>query len=174
MTAATGEALFARPFRLHHSGQALDGVEFPGGRVIVLDDPEFGICTGAVSVEALLAGYPRSHIEWPGVRRCRIPGCDSDAVRHRTLCSIHRGRAYRHGNPLQDRALPDPFVVDSAVRERRPLPGMRRRERTAAGIALTGLGLPAAEIARIFTVTPRTVSRWRAAAARAAGQESPT
>ncbi|WP_405799322.1 hypothetical protein [Streptomyces sp. NBC_01506] len=164
MTAAPDESLFAKPFRLHHSGQVFDGVEFPGGRVMVLDDPQFGICTGAESVEALLAGYHRSHIEWPGPRRCRIPGCRSDAVRHRTLCSLHRGRTYRHGDPLQERALPDPFVVAAAVQERRALPGMTRKERTAAGLALTGLGLPATEIGRIFNVTPRTVTRWRAAA----------
>ncbi|MFD3917353.1 helix-turn-helix domain-containing protein, partial [Streptomyces sp. NPDC058603] len=38
------------------------------------------------------------------------------------------------------------------------------KERAAAGVQLTNLGLPASEIARIFAVTPRTVTRWRAAA----------
>lgn len=39
---------------------------------------------------------------------------------------------------------------------------MRLRERRAAGLTLTDHGLPAAEIARIFGVSPRTVTRWRA------------
>lgn len=164
MNTAPDTAPFARPFRLHHSGQAFDGVQFPGGRAIVLHDPEFGICTGAESVEALLAGHHQSRIEWADVRPCRITGCESGAMPQRTLCSLHRGRAYRHGNPLQTRTLPDPLVVAAAVQERRTLPGMSRKERAAAGITLTELGLPAEEISRIFNVTPRTVTRWRAAA----------
>ncbi|MEV8395944.1 MULTISPECIES: helix-turn-helix domain-containing protein [unclassified Streptomyces] len=38
---------------------------------------------------------------------------------------------------------------------------MTPRERRAAGLGLTGLGLSASEIALILHVSPRTVRRWR-------------
>ncbi|MER8262708.1 hypothetical protein ABT007_00770 [Streptomyces griseus] len=63
MTAAP----FARPFRLvQRRGPALDGAEFPNGRVVLMDDPDWGLCTGARSLELLLRhGYPGARIEWP-------------------------------------------------------------------------------------------------------------
>lgn len=57
---------FTRGFRLHHNGRHLDGAEFPSGRVFVLDDPEYGFATGAVSLEELLQGYHGGRVEWPG------------------------------------------------------------------------------------------------------------
>lgn len=57
---------FTRGFRLHlRDGQVLDGAAFPSGRCLVMDDPEFGLATVAVSEEELLRGYPDSRIEWP-------------------------------------------------------------------------------------------------------------
>lgn len=57
---------YAKGFRLHIGhGRVLDGAQFPNGRVIVLDDPEWGLCSGARDVELLTLGYPGSRIEWP-------------------------------------------------------------------------------------------------------------
>ncbi|MFE9300555.1 hypothetical protein [Streptomyces sp. NPDC006856] len=66
LTGLTGGG-FARGFRLVQAdGRALDGAVFPSGRCIVLDDPEYGLATVAVSVEELLrGGYHSARIEWP-------------------------------------------------------------------------------------------------------------
>ncbi|MEU0522741.1 hypothetical protein [Streptomyces niveus] len=57
--------MFARGFRLHtRDGVPLDGAEFPSGQVVVLDDAEYLILTGAPSIAALLAGHPYSRVEW--------------------------------------------------------------------------------------------------------------
>lgn len=60
------ESEFTRGFRLHpRSGPALDGAAFPSARVFVLDDPEHGLATVAVSLEELLrGGYDGARIEW--------------------------------------------------------------------------------------------------------------
>ncbi|MFG3426170.1 hypothetical protein [Streptomyces californicus] len=57
---------FARGFRLvQRDGLALDGAVFPSGRCFVLDDPQYGLATVAVSVEELLRGdYHGARIEW--------------------------------------------------------------------------------------------------------------
>ncbi|MFD6587292.1 hypothetical protein ACFWED_10465 [Streptomyces anulatus] len=62
MTAAP----FARPFRLiQRHGPALDGAQFPNGRVVLMDDPDWGLCSGARSLDLLLRhGYPGARIEW--------------------------------------------------------------------------------------------------------------
>lgn len=57
---------FTRGFRLHHNGQILDGAEFPSGRVVVIDDPEYGLASAAVSMNDLLLGYHGARVEWPG------------------------------------------------------------------------------------------------------------
>ena len=55
----------ARPFRLDLGhGEVLPGVQLPGGLLVVLDDPEFGLATQARSVEELLASYGRGHVAW--------------------------------------------------------------------------------------------------------------
>ncbi|MFW3459674.1 hypothetical protein ACN24K_01605 [Streptomyces microflavus] len=58
---------FARGFRLvPRSGDHLDGAVFPSGRCLVLDDPDAGFATIAVSVAELLrGGYHGARIEWP-------------------------------------------------------------------------------------------------------------
>ncbi|WP_405549733.1 hypothetical protein [Streptomyces microflavus] len=58
---------FARAFRLiQRDGTALDAVEFTNGRVIVMDDPVWGLCSGARSLDLLLAsGYHGARIERP-------------------------------------------------------------------------------------------------------------
>ncbi|MFG2671384.1 hypothetical protein [Streptomyces sp. NPDC048445] len=54
-----------RGFRLHLShGRVLDGAQFPNGRVVVMDDPEWGLCSGARDAELLTIGYPDARIEW--------------------------------------------------------------------------------------------------------------
>ncbi|WP_330173033.1 helix-turn-helix domain-containing protein [Streptomyces sp. NBC_01498] len=93
--------------------------------------------------------------------RCAVPGCPRTPGGRRTLCSTHRTRQWRHGDPHQKATPPDALAIDMAVANRSPLPGMRPAERRAAGVRLTELGLPANEIARIFQVDPRTVHRWR-------------
>ncbi|MFE4535647.1 hypothetical protein ACFRKB_11265 [Streptomyces scopuliridis] len=97
-------------------------------------------------------------------RPCRITGCPRTAAPRYLMCHTHRCRQWRFGNPHQTHATPDPIAIDTAVRDRRPPAGMTPKERAAAGVQLTSLGLSAAEIARIFAVTSRTVTRWRAAA----------
>jgi hypothetical protein len=62
----TMQSAFTRGFRLHHNGQVLDGAEFPSGRVFVIDDPEYGLATAAISLEELLKGYHGARVEWPG------------------------------------------------------------------------------------------------------------
>jgi len=58
---------FTRGFRLHLTdGRHLDGAEFPSCRVYVLDDPEYGLATGATSLDHLLKGYHGARVEWPG------------------------------------------------------------------------------------------------------------
>ncbi|MCQ9178570.1 hypothetical protein KMT30_05905 [Streptomyces sp. IBSBF 2953] len=56
---------FTRGFRLHHNGRTYDGAEFPSARVIVLDDPEYGLATAATSMDELLKGYHGARVEWP-------------------------------------------------------------------------------------------------------------
>ncbi|REE62155.1 hypothetical protein BX257_4768 [Streptomyces sp. 3212.3] len=57
---------FARGFLLHLAhGQVLEGAQFPGGRVVVIDDPQWGLSTMAGSVGELLAGYGGGRVEWP-------------------------------------------------------------------------------------------------------------
>lgn len=57
---------FTRGFRLHHNGRIIHGAEFPGGEVIVADDPQYGLGTAAQSLEELLKGYHGARVEWPG------------------------------------------------------------------------------------------------------------
>lgn len=57
--------MFARGFRLHTREGILDGAEFPNGLVIVVDDADYGLLTGAPSIAALVAGYAYSRVEWP-------------------------------------------------------------------------------------------------------------
>ncbi|MFS0698312.1 hypothetical protein [Streptomyces nitrosporeus] len=66
LTDPTPEGGIARGFRLvQRDGTHLDGAVFPSGRVFVLDDPEGGFATVAVSVEELLrGGYHGARIEW--------------------------------------------------------------------------------------------------------------
>ncbi|MFF7365837.1 hypothetical protein [Streptomyces sp. NPDC008125] len=62
-------AEFARGFRLHpaRDGVVLDGCEFPDGRVLVMDDPDYVLTTAAPSLDALLrGGYHGARVEWPG------------------------------------------------------------------------------------------------------------
>lgn len=56
---------FPRAFvlRLHH-GDALPGLELPNGRVVVFDDPDGMLSSGAPSADDLRHGYPDARIEW--------------------------------------------------------------------------------------------------------------
>jgi hypothetical protein len=61
------QSTFTRGFRLHLAdGRCLDGAEFPSGRGVIVDDPEYGLATAAVSIEELLKGYHGARVEWPG------------------------------------------------------------------------------------------------------------
>ncbi|MFJ8804213.1 hypothetical protein [Streptomyces sp. NPDC102487] len=54
-----------RPFQLHLGhGEVLPGLHLPGGPLVVVDDPEFGLASQADTVEDLLAGYGHGHITW--------------------------------------------------------------------------------------------------------------
>jgi DNA-directed RNA polymerase specialized sigma24 family protein len=98
-------------------------------------------------------------------RGCRIPECPRGAAHHKTLCHAHRIRQWRHGDPTLTAATTplDDIALDAAVRNRQAPTGLTLRERRATAILLTDRGLPASEIARILSVSPRTVHRWRAA-----------
>lgn len=56
----------------------------------------------------------------------------------------------------------DQLAITTTVENRRAAPGLRLRERHAIARQFTALNLPAAEIARILGVSPRSVHRWRA------------
>lgn len=56
---------FPRAFVLYLChGDALPGIELPNGRVIVFDDPEGWVSSGAPSADALCHGYAGARIEW--------------------------------------------------------------------------------------------------------------
>ncbi|WP_433406927.1 hypothetical protein [Streptomyces sp. CA-146814] len=57
---------FARGFRLvQRNGVTLDAAQFPTGRIVVMDDPHWGLCSGARSLELLLrSGYDGARVEW--------------------------------------------------------------------------------------------------------------
>lgn len=95
-------------------------------------------------------------------RRCRITNCTTPARTGRQICDKHRTRLIRHHDPhFTTWTVADDHDVQSLIREQRPAEGLTRLERVKVAQGLTGLGLPAADIARILTVTPRTVYRWR-------------
>lgn len=68
-----------------------------------------------------------------------------------------------HNRQRRERnARTDQLAIDTTIRDHRATPGLRPHERRAIAAKFTKLRLPAAEIARILGVTPRTVRRWRA------------
>ncbi|MFE7347499.1 hypothetical protein [Streptomyces fimicarius] len=79
---------FPRAFVLHQChGEPLSGVELPNGRVVVFDDPEGWLSTGASSADELLrCGYHGARIEWADQAQ-RLPtavllGTPCDACEH--------------------------------------------------------------------------------------------
>jgi hypothetical protein len=95
-------------------------------------------------------------------RRCNIDDCTNDARTGRRICSMHRARIARHGNPDHTHwTTADEFDVDLIVREARPAEGLTGRERVMVARGLTERAVPAEDIARIVGVTPRSVYRWR-------------
>ncbi|MFF8406950.1 hypothetical protein ACF06P_35655 [Streptomyces sp. NPDC015684] len=103
---------FTRGFRLHHNGRYLDGAEFPSGRVFVLDDPDYGFATVAVSLDDLLKGYHGATVEWPAEPVAAHPPQDAWRVEYR------RGDVWLPVRPTRDRQR----AVDdlAARRERHP------------------------------------------------------
>lgn len=62
----TPDAAFARPFNLLRHGRVYHGTVFPSGRAVVVDDPEAGLATAAVSLEHLMEGYGAGNqLTWP-------------------------------------------------------------------------------------------------------------
>lgn len=95
-------------------------------------------------------------------RHCRITGCTAAPRPGRRICFKHRTRITRHGDPNHTEwTVADEQDVAAIIRDARPAPGLTRLERIKVARGLTDHGLPAAEIARILTVTPRTIYRWR-------------
>lgn len=96
------------------------------------------------------------------MRRCRINNCTHTALTGRHLCGMHKQRIARHHDPdFTQWTVADDHDVAAIIRDARPAPGLTRLERVKVARGLTGLGLPATEIARILGVTERTVYRWR-------------
>jgi hypothetical protein len=98
-------------------------------------------------------------------RRCRITDCPKPARRNCHYCYAHLRRRRLYGNfHFTQWGTADDHDVATIIREQRPAGGLTRLERIQVAQGLTGLGLPADEIARILGVTPRTVYRWRSKA----------
>lgn len=96
-------------------------------------------------------------------RHCTVDDCTKTARPGRRICHMHRHRLSRHGDPhFTEWSVADDADVQMLIREQRPAEGLTRLERVKVARGLTDLGLPAEEVARILTVTPRTVYRWRA------------
>ena len=94
---------------------------------------------------------------------CRIEGCDRERAQHRTVCTLHRQRIRRWGDPhFTQWGTADETDVKLIVTEQRPAHGLTRLERVLVARGLTERAVPAAEIARIVGVDTRTVERWRA------------
>jgi DNA-binding CsgD family transcriptional regulator len=99
-------------------------------------------------------------------RHCRIDGCPTPAAKRRNVCYRHHNRIRSHGDPhFHTWQVADDHDVQTVIQQQRPTQGLTRLERVLVAQGLTQLGLPAEDIARILTVTPRTVYRWRARAA---------
>lgn len=95
-------------------------------------------------------------------RPCRIDNCATPPRPGRRICNKHQIRITRHGNPdFTQWTAADKTDVDLIVDEARPVEGLTRLERVMVARSLTERRLPAAEIARIVGVAPRTVYRWR-------------
>lgn len=94
-------------------------------------------------------------------RPCRIRDCVKPAAPRRSVCHMHNNRIRRHGDPHHGDQTADDHDIDTVVRERRAVGGLTRLEQRRIARRLTAVGLPAAEIARIVCVAPRTVHRWR-------------
>ncbi|MFJ8844316.1 hypothetical protein ACIRFF_15590 [Streptomyces cyaneofuscatus] len=88
VTTATAEV--ARGFRLvQRNGTVLDAAQFPNGRIVVMDDPHWGLCSGARSLELLLGGgYDGARIERP------------DEQLHTRLTELHASWLKAGGPPL--------------------------------------------------------------------------
>ncbi|MFE6025561.1 hypothetical protein [Streptomyces niveus] len=56
---------FPRAFLLRHRGATVPGMVLPSGRVVLVDDEDFGSATIAPTLDDLLKSYRGSHIEWP-------------------------------------------------------------------------------------------------------------
>lgn len=96
-------------------------------------------------------------------RDCRITNCPKPPRRNCHYCYAHLRRRRLYGNfHFTQWGTADDHDVAAIIREQRPAPGLTRLERVMVARGLTRLGLPAAEIARIVGVHPRTVYRWRA------------
>lgn len=96
---------------------------------------------------------------------CRITGCTTPPRPGRRLCNKHKQRIAIHGDPhFTTWTVANDHDIQTVIQQQRPTPGLTRLERVLVAQGLTNHGLPAAEIARILGVTPRTVYRWRAAA----------
>jgi hypothetical protein len=97
------------------------------------------------------------------MRHCRITDWPTPAAKRRNVCYRHQYRISRYGDPnFTTWTVADEHDVATIIREQRPTQGLTRLERIKVARGLTAHGLPADEIARILTVTPRTVYRWRA------------
>ena len=98
-------------------------------------------------------------------RRCVIDDCAREARTGRRICGMHRQRVWRHGNPeFTTWTVADDHDIEALIRDPRPVQGLTRLERIKVGRGWSSNGVPAAEIARLLQVDPRTVYRWRAAA----------
>ncbi|MBR8638666.1 helix-turn-helix domain-containing protein [Streptomyces tuirus] len=96
-------------------------------------------------------------------RTCAIDDCSNQARPGRRICHKHRHRFARHGDPdFTEWTVADEYDVEIVVERAQSVEGLTRLERVMVGRGLSRRGMPAAEVARIVGVDPRTVYRWRA------------
>lgn len=95
---------FGRGFRLHpaRGGPVLDGCQFPDGRVLVIDDPDYVLTTAAPSLDALLrGGYHGARIEWPErgpAEHCGEVPPTAIGARLQTECVLRPGHQGSHAD----------------------------------------------------------------------------
>ncbi|MCM2427363.1 hypothetical protein [Streptomyces sp. RKAG337] len=93
---------------------------------------------------------------------CRITGCHGTAI-NRRICQKHRVRARLYGDPhATPWATVEPLDVEAVVARQAKPDGLGAASRHEVARRLTALQLSADEIARILSVSPRTIHRWRA------------
>lgn len=102
-------------------------------------------------------------------RHCRIDACERPTIRHRTICSTHRERLRKWGDPdFTQWTVADDMDVQLLIEQQRVPESATRLERRLIAVGLSDRGMSAERVAEVVAVAPRTVHRWRAKTRQAA------